>query len=55
MGPVDLFIQGESPCIIGLFSQLACVASSVPQSEVHALLDKKMNATAMGSVIINEK
>lgn len=46
---------GESPCSIGLFSQLACRASSVPESDVHALLDKKMNATAMGSIIINEK
>lgn len=46
---------GESPCRVSLFSQLAWGASSIPQSEVHALLDKKMNATAMGSIIINEK
>lgn len=46
---------GESPCSIGLFSQLVWWKSSVPQSDVHALWDKKMNATAMGSIIINEK
>lgn len=48
--------SGESP--LGCFpSWLAERPQSLsyPQSEVHALLDKKMNATAMGSIIINEK
>lgn len=48
--------SGESP--LGCFpSWLAERPQSLsyPQSEVHALLDKKMNATAMGSIIINER